>query len=984
MSFRVTCPVVVGRDDELRRIEGAVLEAVEGRPVVAIVSGEAGVGKTRLVEAAVEGARAAGARVLVGACVELGGEGLPFAPIADAVRALARELDPAELDEVLGAARPELARLLPELARTPPDRPEGGLALSRFFELYLGVVARLAAQRPLVLVIEDLHWADSSTLSLVAFLARSLRADPVLMILTYRSDELDRRHRLRPVLAELERLRRALRISLDRFDRAAVAQQLSGILGSPADDGVVEQVFAWSEGNAFLTEEVLELLRANGSLTASLRNVLLERVERLSPLAQRIVQVAAVAGQRVRHDLLAEVSGLDVADLSTALREAVDNHVLTVDDGGRGYAFRHVLTREAVYDEALPGELMPLHGAYARALSTDPSLAEGFPAAGEAFHWFAAHDLPRALPAAVEAARQAAAVHAYAEAGQHLRRALEIWPRIADGEQRTGLDHVALLDLACRMTGQAGDESRALGYASQAIAEMEASPDPPPQRLALLLERRATLRFSLGHPQAREDLERAVTLLPGDRPTSQLAGVLCQLARLGLNADFAGGDRVAREAVRVARATDSPHHVASALTTLGAFSAYSGDIDEGQAVLHEALALAADLGDDDVSMRAYINLSDVLGLSGRHDEAIAVAVEGMAFAERVGLSRSRGAFLSGNLAESLIRLGRWDDARRHAETGLSLDPAGVHAATLHSVLAELEVYQGHDEAYARHASAIGGLAPLADLGPQYLLPMTYLFAATLRSSGDLAGARAAIESVPEAALLDMPRYAWQLVWLRHRLDVEQGLTPSDGPVVERLSAVAVGYPAVTAHRAMALAEIAPERLAGWREAVECWRAAQEPYPLAQSLLRLAEAALVDGDRDVAASAVVEAAGLATALQAVPLLTEIETLGRRARLPLHALRSPAAPDERIPALTARELDVLRLVAEGRSNSQIAGTLFISPKTVSVHVSNVLAKLGVSGRGEAAAVAYRAGVLFDDEPSPSASARGLAGGAATRQA
>ena len=201
------------------------------------------------------------------------------------------------------------------------------------FELLLAVFTRVAADRPLVLVIEDLHWADRSTLDLVVFFARSLRNTPVLLVLSYRSDEVDRRHPLRPVLALLERMRQVVRVQLDRFDRPAVAEQLAGILGHEADGPLVAEVFAWSEGNAFLVEEVLDL-REKGSMASSLSNVLLDRVERLSESGRRVVRVAAAGGHRVRHGLVAEVADIPDDELAAGLREAVENHVMTVDDNG--------------------------------------------------------------------------------------------------------------------------------------------------------------------------------------------------------------------------------------------------------------------------------------------------------------------------------------------------------------------------------------------------------------------------------------------------------------------------------------------------------------------------------------------------------------------------------------------------------------------------------------------------------------------------
>ena len=957
MPLRVSSPVLVGRADELKWLSAALAEARDGRPAVALVAGEAGVGKTRLVEELIREASEAGARVLVGGCVELGGEGFPFAPVVDALRTLAADLTPDRLDEVLGSARDDLSRLLPELSTTPARSESAGeFGRSRMFELLLAVFTRVAADRPLVLVIEDLHWADRSTLDLVVFFARSLRNTPVLLVLSYRSDEVDRRHPLRPVLALLERMRQVLRVQLDRFDRPAVAEQLAGILGHVADGPLVAEVFAWSEGNAFLVEEVLEL-REKGHMASSLSNVLLDRVERLSESGRRVVRVAAAGGHRVQHLLVAEVADIPDDELAAGLREAVENHVMTVDDNGRGYAFRHVLTREAVYDDMLPGELVPLHRAYAEALSANPSLAAGFPAAGEAYHWFAAHDLPRALPASVLAARQAASAFAFSEAEQHARRALEIWPTVPQPEQQAAITHVELLELASLSASAAGDDSRADAYLEQALEEIDRV--AAPATAAELMARRAMLQFQAGHTDPLPQLQAALGLLPEGEPTRERAVVLAAFARcIMLTTPTVEAEHIGPEAVAAARAAGCEREEASALASLGTSLTYRGEIEPGIASLREGLAIALRIGDVEEASRAYINLSDALAMVGRHEEALATSVEGLAYSERAGLARSRGAFQAGNLADSLIRLGRWAEARERCDETLMLDPIGLSGANLHCSLAELAAFQGRTsefEAELATVRRVGG----NDASEQYAMPLAYVEALVARDGGDLERAASLVDgSLSADQALEFPRYGWPLIWLRARLARERGLMP---PLSGLESAPA---PADVAYRAMVAAESADgqDGVRAWAAAVSLWRTAGEPFPLAQALLRLGAALAGEKDRDGAAGALAEAAALASGLGATPLAQEVESLARRARLPLRtATVGSTVAGAVLPALTQREVDVLRLVAEGHSNSQIAAALYISPKTVSVHVTNVLAKLSVTNRREAAAVAYHAGLL-----------------------
>jgi predicted ATPase len=212
-------PVFVGRGVELAALVAALESAAAGEPAVVLVGGEAGVGKTRLVEEAADRARDGGARVLTGSCIELGGEGLPLSPLVDALRTLMRVMDADELERFLGPARLELARLLPELdpeaASTPAPAGESGSA--RLLELVFGVIQRLAADRPLMLVIEDLQWADRSTLDLLSLLVRSLRGVRVLIVVTFRSDEIHRSHPLRPLIAAWERVRSVRRLEIPRL-----------------------------------------------------------------------------------------------------------------------------------------------------------------------------------------------------------------------------------------------------------------------------------------------------------------------------------------------------------------------------------------------------------------------------------------------------------------------------------------------------------------------------------------------------------------------------------------------------------------------------------------------------------------------------------------------------------------------------------------------------------------------------------------------
>jgi hypothetical protein len=385
-----------------------------------------------------------------------------------------------------------------------------GASQGRLFELLLGVVGRLAARAPLQWVMEDLHWADRSTRDLVAFLAAYLRSGPVILLLTFRSDELHRRHPLRRLLGELARNRRVRRLELARFTRGEVAEQLVGLLGADPPTRLVDDIYARSDGNPFFTEELL-LVGGGGpvALPPSLQEVLLARVVRLGSSTQQLLRVAAAAGPGVTQPLLAAVASMDEAELVAGLREAVDQQLLLPEPGGFGYVFRHALLAEAVYGELLAGERMRLHTALAGALET--GIEGGGPPASRAarlaYHWSAAGDQPRALAASVQAAAAAEGTYAFAEAQLQLERVLALWNQVPDAEARAGMDRVALLARCAEAAYGAGDLARAAHLVRQAIALVDQARQP--QRTGLLREQLARCLRWLGDPAALDAHQQA-------------------------------------------------------------------------------------------------------------------------------------------------------------------------------------------------------------------------------------------------------------------------------------------------------------------------------------------------------------------------------------------------------------------------------------------------------------------------------------------
>lgn len=978
MPVDVVSPVLVGREPELARIRAALTRTGAGDARVVLVGGEAGVGKSRLLDAAFTGA-GSDVRVLTGGCIELGGEGLPLVPLVEALRTLVRTTSPAELDGFLGPARRELARLLPELTSDDATPAPGAGSTAQLFELVLGVLGRLGQDRPLVLIVEDLHWADRTTLDLVAFLVRALQGTRVMLVLTYRSDEVDRRSPLRPLLSGWERLRGVERIQLERFTRPEVAAQMGAIVGTAPAADLVDLVFDRSEGNAFFVEELVRTVRDGArdtDLPPSLRDVLLSRAEQVSGPAQRLLRTAAVAGRWVPERLLAEVAAVPAAELYEALREAVDASLLLVDATGRGYAFRHALTRDAVYGDLLPGERVELHTAYAEALERDPELAgdDASVAATLAVHWYAAHDMPRALAASVRAGRQAMDAFAPAEARQHLERALEVWRSVPDAVVRAGADQVEVLQLTARATFHSGDPVRALTLLRQALDLIDA--DREPERAAFVVEQRAVTWRALGEGgETIEELDQALARLPEDPPGLARVALLTSLANTLMRMGAERGPAVGRTALEAARALGATSQEASALITLGSSLSYLVDPAEGESLLREGLRLALDIDDHETALRGYVNLSDALEAAGRHRDAADAAREGVELAQRVGLPRNFGAYLVGNLVEPLVRLGEWAEAVELAAGVAGTGLTGVFPASVEELLGYMAATAGRlDDAmqHVRNARRQLGDSP----EPQFTQALLYIEADVVRARGDLGAAAALIAGGLAESTAWSARYSWPLLWLGMRINADATVRARDrqedpAEIAEArlpeaiLGAVGTESPASRAYRAMSEAEIlrrtGTPALAEWQAAVRAWEAAGDVWPLTYAQYRLAEELCGSSERETAAGLLRTAAVTCERLGARPLLDDVQALARRARIDLAPGSADHATGQPVPfGLTDREREVLALVAAGRSNGQIAAALFISPKTASVHVSNILAKLGVSGRIEAAAVAHRLGL------------------------
>jgi DNA-binding CsgD family transcriptional regulator/tetratricopeptide (TPR) repeat protein len=1024
---------LVGRSAELGRLMGLLADAEAGQPVVVLISGDAGVGKTRLVTELAARAAGRGFTVLSGRCAELAD--MPYLPLADALRDAATR--PSARGPVLDAlaARPVLSQLLPDRQASNPDGDLPGLAQQQLFGAVLGMLSELAGTGPVLLVLEDLHWADRSTRDLVTFLSRVLHRERIALVATYRTDDMHRRHPLRPVVAELLRLPSVTAVDVGPLDSAAMSEHLtmlsSGLVPAPVLDGLIDR----AEGNAYYAEELLAAsaarharpdgsrpggagplgsaamlgggmlggagLTAAAALPTGLADLLLARMEQLSPAAQQVLRAAAVAGRHVDDELVMQTSGLTAPEYEEAVREAVA-HQLLVSDGERGLAFRHALLREAIYADLLPGERTRLHGLLTELLSDERRLAEVAGTAAElAYHALASHDIPRAFSASVLAGEEAERLTAPAEAHRHYDLALSLWERVSEPAKLGGIERGELALRSALCAADAGDISRAAHQLRRLIKLLPATADPT--LVSRVNERLANFLSELDEDLAAlKAAHVAVDVLPADLPGPRRAEALATLARTLLSEHGTGAARRLAEQARAAgRAADAPWVVADALVTLGMLAERSGRAKTAIASYSRALAQARRAGVLGVELRAAFQLARIHLERGNLDEASGTAHQGMLRAEEAGLTMAPYGFDLQYL-HYLAHFcdGAWDHAQEIAD-GFTVRVASEAEARLSAMALFIDVARGSDAVGQR----LSWLEPFlaTDQFAEYIARSQLAEHAYWR--GDIDAAVTESESTVSAAVAWGGPSASQLIrvaaiWLSAladravqaraggNLDLAGDMAAEARRVIEfaRSGAGNRGRPrtslGVDGRGWLARAEAECRRAQGDNDPA-AWQAVLDEfgpafsYEAARSRWRLAEALAEVGNREEAQRQWLLAVTVADELAAAPLRRVLADLGRRLGLSAPtaagaggsggpggagAGRNGAPGGDRSPlaALTSREVEVLRLLAAGYSNREIGTALFIAPKTASVHVSNILAKLGASSRTEAAAIAHSNGL------------------------
>jgi DNA-binding CsgD family transcriptional regulator len=853
-----------------------------------------------------------------------------------------------------------------------------------------------------LLILEDLHWADASTRDLVTFLSRMLHRERVALIGTYRTDDLHRRHPLRPVVAELQRLPGVISVELAPLEPSALAEHLTAAAPGRIDATELNDIVARAEGNAYYAEELLAASIGGDpaerhALPAGLADLLLNRVEQLSDASQRVLRAAAVAGRRADDELVRAASGLQAAEYEDAVREAV-THRLLVPDGTEGYVFRHALLREAVYADLLPGERTRLHGTMSSLLSDEQQLAVPGTAAELAQHSLASHDIPAAFAASVRAGEEAERLGAPAEAHRHYDQALALWERVTEPEKTAGMARGKLGLLSATNAADSGDYERAvhlLRRLRQAFAADAERTDTVPdlllatrigERLAsylMLMEDRKSI------DEAIEVARTTVEATPAEPPTWQHARAIATYANTLLSEDdFTLAREQAERGLGAARAANAPWLQADALVTLGYISNREGRNDEAIKLLTQAHRQAREAKVLGVELRATYHLAVAHLELGDLAIGAAVAHEGTKRANQTGLNMAPfGLDVQHLHFQCHFADGKWDHAQEIAD-GFPVRVTNVPEAYLSSMALFIDVARdnpavaerlewiepfwsahGFDEFIARgliaeHALWQGdteqALAEAqAAIGLVYMPPWGYN-PSVIRPATVALGARAD-RTVKARAVGDDEAVSAELAAAGELLRIAR-----EGAAYARRPKFIIGP---EGRGWLARAEAEYRRATGDNDP-QAWQTVlaefgpEYVYEIARTRWRLAEALAEAGRRDEAADQWRQAVQAADRLKARPLRAALDDLARRARI--GTTQDDGRDGAVLASLTSREREVLRLIAAGRSNREIASVLFIAPKTASVHVSNILGKLGAASRTEAAAIAYREGLA--SQPSP----------------
>ncbi|MEU0549809.1 AAA family ATPase [Micromonospora sp. NPDC005979] len=962
MASDVDTAPLVGRTELVQTVRSALLgDVAQGQTAAVFLTGESGVGKTRILGEVGVRLRAAGALVLTGSCLDIG-DASPLHPLLQALR---------RFDADLTAAQARTSSAVRGLLQVFADETGGPDGAGTLLERVSRGLHLIAEGRPLVLILDDLQWVDRSTRQLLLYLLAGLGDLQLSVLAAVRAESLQGAHPLRRVLTELRRLRTVRVLDLSPLDRADTEQLAAAVVGRPLPVEAAEQVWQRSGGNPFVIEELARDLRdGRDGLSETLREIFLDRVDALPQHAHAVVHAVAAGVEPVQHWLLAEVLHLPDGELIEAARAAVAHRLLVSADDG--YRLRHRLVAEVLAHELLPAERSGLHRRYAEALTAAPGELRQ---ARLAHHWRLAGEPARALPAAVGAAQEAERLHGYAEAHRHWTVALQLAGDSASPE----VDRVELLGNAAEAAHHCGEHARALALLEELVALRGGAPS-----CALHIRRARYLAAAGRSALAEKEYERALDAAdcsPRERATAaaRLAELLLHLGR------YADAGRRAREALALAAEVEgSTTEVVLASSALGFSDAYLEDPEAGLAVVRQALETAERSGQPEDVACAYLHLAELMtGPLNILEEGVVVARRGAERVAELGLGRTYETRLLAIATNGLFRVGQWAEAEKVVAAALRHRPSGADAVELLLARCRLSVGYGDIAAADRDLDAVATV--LAGGGARHVIPLLTLRAGLSMWEGRHDVARQAVQRGLTESRSDDVTILSALVWHGLRAEAEAHTSRTvdvDPTAVRRLRDVAerVARKSASAARPvrsvvdgfLALCAAEVSRLDGsdpelWAASVVEWDRRNHPYPAAYSRLRQAEALLARRSRVATAGKLLrEAYRVAQALGAVPLTSEIRELAGRARVSLEerdgadgtrAAGSVEPADDELATLTAREREVLALVAEGLTNREIGQRLFISERTIGVHVSHIFDKLQVRTRVQASAIHLR---------------------------
>ena len=957
---RLAASDFVGRRAELATFDRAITDARNGLPSVVLVGGDAGIGKTTTVH---EGAVQAGVDVYLGRSSHIGGNAIPLAPLADLLRQVRRSKPD------LLAEAPELAVLhhwfAPGANRELIGSPHGGL-----FAAVLELITQLAVDAVIV-GFEDLHWADTATWDLFEYLARNLIDEQVVLVGTYRANEVAGHSGQRGRLAELSRLPATHRVHLDGLDREDVAQRVAALLGEPAPSALVDQVMARGRGNPFFTSELVAAHLSGETIPIVLSDLISTEIADLDTGTRLVLGAVATIGREASHELLAAVVDLPDRDLEAAVRTAVAARMLVVDN--EAYRFRHPLLGEVVYADLLPPQRTRLHRSIAATLQQQSAdvLRRADHAGEVAVHLDRAGDSEGAFSALLAAADAAETVAPGAAFG-HLERAFELWDSVGDRSATVDRGH-RLWQAADIATSTVGNE-RAVQLARAAFAI-----GTPPLGAAWAHERLGRYLWATGRLQeSRAEFAQAAALLDDETGTAAAA----VYAGLG-QAELMAGDYAAAEAWcakvfdLVGASGEHPSAWSMAQRVLGIVRSSQGDPGGAVDLCRASVATAASAQGRALAM---VYLCVALNDAGDYQAALDTSLDAVAEGQVTGLDRGFGCYFDSLAAEALTRLGRWNEVAPVIERQPLADTLPVGLLRLARATAMLAARRGETDVALGQLAAAEALpidgwhqtvrdATMADVhlalgnwneaaraaeqGRAATDTTSVLWSARFAMFGVVAEVERTLDQRARREAVDVDA---TIARLQKRIDATRSFAERapGGPQRDTTAHLA--------HAAASLTRLDVSDAVAWTKAVACWSDLGDRWATAVALVREAEAEAVAGAADRAASSLRRAHALASELAAGPLLAEIDAISRRTRVSITAPTRVVLDEssaERL-GLTPREMEVLVLVATGRTNRQIGAELFVSDKTASVHVSNILRKLGVNSRVDAAAVAQRLGI------------------------